>query len=247
MATPAPTPTRPATPPLTTSTRPVTPQATQPVPRAPTPPAGIPVQRQGTPPGEAERRNTPPGGIAAQPRPTPVGTARPGTPPAQRSGTPDPINPPTNRGRIDPLSPPTQRGAVDPLNPPTNRGRVADPVNPPTNRDPLNPPTARFAGAAQPSGARAAVGDEQSELRHAMDLLSSKDWSGARLAFHALAAKVPQSRQYRALLCYSRGRETQATGRADDALMEYQRALQLDPDLQLAKDAIREVQRKSRW
>lgn len=83
-------------------------------------------------------------------------------------------------------------------------------------------------------------------LKQAMDLLSSKDWSGARLALHALAAKVPQARNYRALLCYARGRETAATGRTDDAVMEFQRALQLDPDLEIAKAAIREVQRKGR-
>jgi hypothetical protein len=64
---------------------------------------------------------------------------------------------------------------------------------------------------------------------------------------HALAAKMPQSRQYRALLCYARGRETQATGRIDDAEMEFQRALQLDPELEIAKQAIRELGRKSRW
>ncbi len=80
-----------------------------------------------------------------------------------------------------------------------------------------------------------------------MNLLSSKDWAGARTALHALAAKVPQARQYRALLCYARGRETQAMGRPDDAVLEFQRALQLDPDLDLAKQAIAEVQRKSRW
>lgn len=89
--------------------------------------------------------------------------------------------------------------------------------------------------------------DEETELRNAMALVDDKDWSAARSAFHALAAKVPQSRQYRALLCYVRGRETQTLGRNDDALLEFQRALQLDPDLELAKAAIREVQRKSRW
>jgi len=95
--------------------------------------------------------------------------------------------------------------------------------------------------------AQKGASDEDGELKHAMNLLSSKDWGAARLAFHALAAKVPQSRQYRALLCYARGRETQATGRADDAAMEFQRALQLDPDLEIAKNALRELGRKSRW
>jgi hypothetical protein len=80
-----------------------------------------------------------------------------------------------------------------------------------------------------------------------MSLVAAKDWGAARQAFSALAAKIPQSRQYRSLLCYARGREIQASGRNDDAAMEYQRALQLDPELQLAKDALRELGRKSRF
>jgi tetratricopeptide (TPR) repeat protein len=119
----------------------------------------------------------------------------------------------------------------------------------PANRTPapevISPPTIRYSGV-QPQQRGGAL-DENAELQNAMNLLSSKDWSAARSAFHALAAKVPQSRKYRALLCYARGRETQTIGRNDDALLEFQRALQLDPDLDLAKEAIREVQRKSRW
>ncbi|HEY5949941.1 MAG TPA: hypothetical protein VIV40_30815, partial [Kofleriaceae bacterium] len=114
----------------------------------------------------------------------------------------------------------------------------------------ITPSTVRYSGvqpAQSGSAPRQGASDEDPELRHGMNLLSSKDWSAARLAFHALAAKVPQSRQYRALLCYARGRETQASGRPDDAVMEFQRALQLDPDLEIAKEAIRELQRKSRF
>ena len=101
-------------------------------------------------------------------------------------------------------------------------------------------------GQAGNSGSLPKQNAEDAELQHAMSLLSSNDWTAARLAFHALAAKVPQSRQYRALLCYARGRETQATGRADDAAMEFQRALQLDPDLEAAKIALRDLGRKTR-
>ena len=111
----------------------------------------------------------------------------------------------------------------------------------------MTPPTVRYSGAATSQPQRTGAIDEDNALRSAMDLLTNKDWGAARSAFHALAAKVPQSRRYRALLCYARGRETQAIGRADDAVLEFQRALQLDPDLELAKDAIRELQRKSRW
>lgn len=89
--------------------------------------------------------------------------------------------------------------------------------------------------------------DEQRELAAAMQLIAAKDWPGARHALHALAAKMPQSRRYRALLCYARGRETQAAGRHDDAALEFQRALQLDSDLEIAKQALRELGRKSRF
>ena len=63
----------------------------------------------------------------------------------------------------------------------------------------------------------APVFDERSELQAALDLMAAKNWSGARQALHALAARVPQSKQYRALLCYTRGREAQAAGRGDEA------------------------------
>jgi hypothetical protein len=129
---------------------------------------------------------------------------------------------------------------------PTSPQGIARPVTPSS----VNPPTLRYSSPSASSSSsmpQAGGGDEDAEFRHAMSLLTSKDWSAARLAFHALAAKVPQSRPYRALLCYARGRETQATGRNDDAAMEFQRALQLDPDLQLAKDALRELGRKSRF
>jgi hypothetical protein len=187
-------------------------------PRAPTPPAGVPLQRPSAPSIDTgERRPTPPSGIPAQSRPT------------SPSGIPQRPSSPMQTAR--PSTPQVQR-------------------TPPPD---LNPPTIRYSGvqpAAQSSGSSGSLPrmtDEDAEVRHAMSLLSSKEWSAARLAFHALAAKFPQTRQYRALLCYSRGRETQASGRPDDALMEFQRALQLDPDLQIAKDAIREVQRKSRF
>ena len=61
---------------------------------------------------------------------------------------------------------------------------------------------------------------------------------------HALAVRMPQSKQYRALLCYARGREAHAAGRLDEASREYQQALQLDPDLAMAKQAVAELRRR---
>jgi hypothetical protein len=77
-----------------------------------------------------------------------------------------------------------------------------------------------------------------------MMMLNERDWSGARQALHTLAAKVPQSKSYRALLCYARGREAQAAGRPDEAHLEFQRALQLDATLDLANQALVELGRR---
>ena len=121
----------------------------------------------------------------------------------------------------------------------------------PSSLDAVNPGTVRYSGVqpTQPiarGSMPAAPTDEQGELRQALDLLTSKNWTAARQALHSLAARTPQSKQYRALLCYARGREAQAASRGDDAAQEFQRALQLDPDLADAKQALAEVQRK-RW
>lgn len=77
-----------------------------------------------------------------------------------------------------------------------------------------------------------------------MMLLNERKWTEARVALHNLAAKVPQAKSYRALLCYARGREAHAGGRPDEAQLEYQRALQLDPALDLAGQALAELNRR---
>lgn len=186
---------------------------------------------------------TPSAGIPRPPSPSATTTARPqtprlGTPPSgERPSTPSPTEPADRRGT--PIGTPTPSRPTTPLH--TSR------LGTPPGQRPATPPAdsgVRFG--AGPTAQRGGVPDEEAQLKQGMDLLSSKDWSGARLAFHALAARVPQARNYRALLCYARGRETAATGRIDDAVMEFQRALQLDPDLEIAKAAIREVQRKTR-
>jgi len=224
-------PTRPSTPLITPSSgtrRPST--SVQPATRAPTP-AGTP-PRAPTPQGTPPRAPTPPGSPPSGQIPA-VGI------PIQRPSQP----------LITPHEPKQTPSHGMPAQPrPTSPAQPSRPSTPQRTPAPeiINPPTIRYSGV-QPSPSKAGGTDEDAELRQAMNLLSTKDWSGARLAFHALAAKVPQSRHYRALLCYARGRETQAMGRADDAAMEFQRALQLDPDLEIAKDALRELGRKSRW
>jgi hypothetical protein len=86
--------------------------------------------------------------------------------------------------------------------------------------------------------------DERLELQRALELIAVAQWSNARTAMTALAARVPSSKQYRALLCYTRGREAQAVGKGEEAVMELQRALQLDPELAMAKTALAELLRR---
>lgn len=84
-------------------------------------------------------------------------------------------------------------------------------------------------------------GSEEAELEYAMYYLRRKHWSDARKALHALAARYPQEKKYRALLSYARGREAQDDSRRDDARAEFARALQLDPELSVAKAALAQV------
>jgi hypothetical protein len=208
-----------------------------------TPSGGLP--RAASPlttPSAGNRAPTPPQTTQPLPRAsTPGASSQPPRSPTPAIGIPiqRPTSPSTDGERR-----PTPIGGV-PVQRPTGQLPPLRQQTPPRAADGAQPPTIRY-GVAQPtqSGSMPKQSTEDAELQHAMSLLSSNDWTAARLAFHALAAKVPQSRQYRALLCYARGRETQATGRNDDAAMEFQRALQLDPELALAKAALAEVQRR---
>jgi len=74
-----------------------------------------------------------------------------------------------------------------------------------------------------------------------LDFLSRQQWDQARTALHQLAARDPTSKRLRALTSYARGRQAQVEGRVDDARVELHDALDLDPDLQLAKTALTEL------
>jgi hypothetical protein len=74
-----------------------------------------------------------------------------------------------------------------------------------------------------------------------LELLQHQQWDQARSALHQLAAREPSSKRIRALMCYARGREAQLDRRVDDARVELQDALELDPDLQIAKTALTEL------
>ena len=184
-------------------------------PQSPTPSRTMTPARAGSPTNPVTSRTAT--GTPSAPHSTPPLGVRIATPPATRPGTP-----PTARPGTPPIRP-----ASPPLLPPKPAIHDAD--------------TIRGTGAQQRT---APVFDERIELQQALDLMAAKNWLAARQAMHALAARVPQSKQYRALLCYTRGREAQATGRGEEAALEFQRALQLDPELSQAKSALAELLRR---
>lgn len=223
--------------------------------RAPTPgPA-----RPGTPPlargtdRMPERASTPAVSRTATPTPTPTPpaisrTATPTPPAVSRTATPSqpvisrtatPIQP--MRASTPALGTPVSRGTTPGIRPPTPPAARAPspPQRPPAPSAAISPDTVR--GVAGP---REATFDERAAVREALMLLNDQSWSEARQALSTLAAKVPQSKNYRALLGYARGREAQTAGRTDEAALEYQRALELDPQLAMAKQALAEVQRR---
>lgn len=174
--------------------------------------------------------------------PTMPPTSPPGSPPGGRRATstsqlppiaPNPA-PPRAPAFLRPVTEPPTRGSAPHLAPP-----------PPASFDPA---TQRGVGPwsaeVKPAPAPASPPDERAELQQVMNALTAKHWVQARTLLTGLAARVPSSKQYRALLAYTRGREAQAVGRGEEAVTEFQRALQFDPDLQQAKSALAELLRR---
>ena len=195
---------------------------TKPQPRATSPASQLAIPRTLTPTKAGigvTQSKTPPFG-------TRITAQRPGTPPQ----TP-PINPPT--------SPPTVRVGA-PLQRPSTPRIGSPPI-------PLAVPdqdTQRGTGNFPPLARPTPAFDERAELQLVLDALAAKQWGQAKGLLNGLAARVPASKQYRALIAYTRGREAQAANRGEDAVQEFQRALQLDPDLQQAKSAMGELLRR---
>lgn len=98
----------------------------------------------------------------------------------------------------------------------------------PTSRPPLAP------GTSPPPAA-------DSQLVAILDLLAKRQWEAARTQLDALAARHPGATRPQALQAYARGRRAQLEQRLDEARIELDRALQLDPDLQPAKAALAEL------
>jgi hypothetical protein len=75
----------------------------------------------------------------------------------------------------------------------------------------------------------------------ALELLAAQHWDAARVALSALAAQAPESKHVKALAAFAVGRQAQMEKRYDEARIELQRALMLDPDLAAAKAALGEL------
>ncbi|MBL9019250.1 MAG: hypothetical protein JNL83_33990 [Myxococcales bacterium] len=96
-------------------------------------------------------------------------------------------------------------------------------------------PLPTLGGAARPAQ------PVDRELAPILELIAQQQLAAARVALETLCTRQPQNTKYRALLCFTRGREAQLAQRIDEARVELQDALQLDPDLQLAKTALGEL------
>ena len=194
--------------------------------------AAIPVVRQPPP------RNMPP---APSPAITPA-TQR-GVPPAPSSS----------------IAPPTQRGVPAPSRPTTSQQVPLARPGTANNRPGTQPATQQIrrmtpvggvpaistgqrpaAPQPTPAGGMPNAKPPEPELAGVYDQLSKGQWEQARATLNALIALQPRPR-YRALLQYSLGREAQLSRRLDEARVELQGALEIDPDLQLAKTALGEL------
>jgi hypothetical protein len=84
----------------------------------------------------------------------------------------------------------------------------------------------------------AVVEDPEAAWEKALGLLRRRLWGEARAAFHQLAVARPTEKKFRAHMHYARGREHQDDGRHDEARAEWERALNLMPELNAARAAI---------
>ena len=174
-------------------------------------------------------------------RPTPVNL--PNQPPPPSSA----INPGTVRG-VPPASGVSQQiprvGQTAQARPPANASHPPRRVTP-VGGVPIPPSGPRPVVGAKPAtpataGAKQAGATNEPELVGVYDLLQRGEWEAARTTLNALIALQPRPR-YRALLQYSLGREAQLARRLDEARVDLQAALEIDPELQLAKTALAEL------
>jgi hypothetical protein len=171
----------------------------------------------------------PTGPIAPPPAVAAASLATP--PPAAANGRGQALPP---RAARPPAHDTGERPGVPPVPASGPRPAVARPP-----AQPVPTPAARTPGAGRPAGSAPLVTARDEAV--VLDLLQRQQWDLARTALHQLSARDPSSKRIRALEAYARGREAQLDRRLDDARVELQDALELDPDLQAAKTALTEL------
>ena len=114
------------------------------------------------------------------------------------------------------------------------------PPNPMQRTVPIKPITTTPRPSAPANGLRAMQKPIDGEAG-VVELLQRGQWDAANAAIEQTLAKQPDSVRFRALHAYAKGRKAQLAGQRDEARVELEQALQLDPALQLAKTALGEL------
>lgn len=186
----------------------------------------IPVSRPPTGTGSTQRLGTVPATGSQAIRTPSAPSTQPLRPMSAQAS--QPIRPirdePSRPARMPAASPPPAVGA--------RRATPSAGVRSVTPRPAAPPPASPAAGGA---------GDGAPELAPILALLEQNQFAVARAALEVLAAQAPGVVRYRALIAYSKGREAQLAGDTGGARVELMEALQLDPDLQLARIAQAEL------
>jgi hypothetical protein len=140
-----------------------------------------------------------------------------------------------------PASPqPSSAQTTQPMRPFANpRPGTAARPQPPSATAPTAPPPTKPALPSLPTTPTG--GGAERELAPILELIKIGQVPAARVALETLTARSPNVPRYQALLHYARGREAQLAKRVDEARVELQDALQIDPDLALAKTALAEL------
>lgn len=146
---------------------------------------------------------------------------------------------------ISPATRPSGPWSGQPLENDPARARLAHRSPPATSRSPsgATPTVARtpLTSTTRPAPPVAGAGDTDRELSPILQLFADGQVAAARVALESLTTRSPTVVRFEALLHYAKGREAQLAKQIDVARVELQDALQLDPELQLAKTALAEL------
>lgn len=102
-------------------------------------------------------------------------------------------------------------------------------------------PTGGSASGAEPAPAAGAAPSSIAELARIRGLIYRQQWTEARDALQLLLLRAPSDRSSMAQLAYVCGREALELGNVSEARRELLRALSIEPDMEAARAALREL------